>query len=101
MLHLKHQKHNDESEHRRSRLSSASFSSQEDISKFISPSEPIDESSMIKAQDSQIKNYINMDFKRTKESVSFHKTITLVTGLIGELEMKQRKIKARKKVAAV
>jgi hypothetical protein len=42
-----------------------------------------------------------MDFKRNKEAVSFQKTITLVTGLIGELEMKQRKIKARKKVAAV
>jgi hypothetical protein len=101
VLHLKHQKHNDESEHRRSRLSSASFSSQDDISKLISPSEAMDESSVIKAQDSQIKNYINMDFKRNKESVSFQKTITLVTGLIGELEMKQRKIKARKKVAAV
>lgn len=101
MLHLKHQKHNDESEHRRSRLSSASFSSQDDISKLISPSEAMDESSVIKAQDSQIKNYINMDFKRNKEAVSFQKTITLVTGLIGELEMKQRKIKARKKVAAV
>ena len=61
----------------------------------------MDESSVIKAQDSQIKNYINMDFKRNKEAVSFQKTITLVTGLIGELEMKQRKIKARKKVAAV
>jgi hypothetical protein len=101
VLHLKHQKHNDESEHRRSRLSSASFSSQDDISKLISPSEAMDESSVIKAQDSQIKNYINMDFKRNKEAVSFQKTITLVTGLIGELEMKQRKIKARKKVAAV
>jgi hypothetical protein len=98
---LKHQKHNDESEHRRSRLSSASFSSQEDIGKFISPSEVIDESSMIKGQDSQIKNYINMDFKRKKDSVSFQKTITLVTGLIGELEMKQKKIKARKKVAVI
>ena len=101
MLHLKHQKHNDESEHRRSRLSSASFSSQDDISKLISPSEAMDESSVIKAQDSQIKNYINIDFKRNTEAVSFQKTITLVTGLIGELEMKQRKIKARKKVAAV
>jgi hypothetical protein len=56
---------------------------------------------MIKGQDSQIKNYINMDFKRKKDSVSFQKTITLVTGLIGELEMKQRKIKARKKVAVI
>ena len=82
-------------------MSSASFSSQDDISKLISPSEAMDESSVIKAQDSQIKNYINMDFKRNKEAVSFQKTITLVTGLIGELEMKQRKIKARKKVAAV
>jgi hypothetical protein len=98
---LKHQKHNDESEHRRSRLSSASFSSQEDIGKFISAPEVMEESSMTKAQDSQIKNYINMDFKRNKDSVSFQKTITLVTGLIGELEMKQKKIKARKKVAAV
>jgi len=33
VIHLKHQRHNDESEHRRSRLSSASFSSQEDKSK--------------------------------------------------------------------
>ena len=98
---MKHQKHNDESEHRRSRLSSASFSSQEDIGKFISAPEVMEESSMTKAQDLQIKNYINMDFKRNKDSVSFQKTITLVTGLIGELEMKQKKIKARKKVAAV
>lgn len=42
-----------------------------------------------------------MDFKRNKESVSFQKTISLVTGLIGELDMKQKKIKARKKIAAV
>lgn len=42
-----------------------------------------------------------MDFKRNKESASFQKTISLVTGLIGELEMKQKKIKARKKIAAV
>ena len=52
----------------------------------MSPSEVMDpDSSMIKAQDSQIKNYISMDFKRNKDLVSFHKTITLVTGLIGEL----------------
>lgn len=31
VIHIKHQKHNDESEHRRSRLSSASFSSQEEL----------------------------------------------------------------------
>lgn len=42
-----------------------------------------------------------MDFKRNKESASFQKTLSLVTGLIGELEMKQKKIKARKKIAAV
>jgi hypothetical protein len=31
VIRIKRQKHNDESEHRRSRLSSASFSSQEEL----------------------------------------------------------------------
>lgn len=66
------------------------------VNEFFDP-----ESSAIKAQESQIKSYLQMDFKRNKESVSFQKTLSLVTGLIGELEMKQKKIKARKKIAAV
>jgi hypothetical protein len=83
---LKHQKHNDESEHRRSRLSSASFSSQEDLAKTPCPVEFFDqESSAIKAQDSLLKNYLNIDFKKNKESVSFQKTVSLVAGLISEL----------------
>lgn len=45
-----------------------------------------------------IQNYINMDFKRNKDSVAFHKTINLVTGLIAELDVKAKKIKARKKI---
>jgi hypothetical protein len=39
-----------------------------------------------------------MDFKRNKDAVAFQKTISLVTGLIGELDMKAKKIKARKKI---
>lgn len=105
MLHLKHQKHNDESEHRRSRLSSASCSSQEDLSRTINVNEfgnnNEQDAKEIKAQESQIKAFLQMDFKRNKESVSFQKTLSLVTGLIGELEMKQKRIKARKKIAAV
>jgi FtsZ-binding cell division protein ZapB len=38
VLHIKHQKYNDESEHRRSRLSSASFSSQEEMTPVHSAS---------------------------------------------------------------
>lgn len=42
---------------------------------------------------------VNMDFKRNKD-VSFQKTIGLLTNLIGQLDGKARKIKARKKVHA-
>ncbi len=48
-----------------------------------------------------VQKYVMMDFKRNKDNVSFQKTINLVTGLIGELEMKAKRIKARKKVAAI
>lgn len=44
VVHLKHQKHNDESENRRSRLSSASFSSQDDASRLhVKPTEHVPE----------------------------------------------------------
>lgn len=46
-----------------------------------------------------LNNFITMDFKRNKDA-SFQKTISLVTGLIGELEMKAKRIKARKKMVA-
>ena len=39
-----------------------------------------------------------MDFKRNKDNIAFQKTINLVNGLIGELDMKAKKIKARKKI---
>lgn len=42
---------------------------------------------------------LSMDFKRNKD-VSFQKTITLLTNLIGELDGKAKKIKAKKKTVA-
>jgi len=40
-----------------------------------------------------------MDFNRNKDVANFQKTIGLVNGLIAELEIKQKKIRARKKIA--
>ena len=76
MVHLKHQKHNDESENRRSRLSSNSFSSQDDATRLhtTKPAELGD-------------NLANLDFKRNKDA-PFQQTIKLVTNLMGELDQR-------------
>ena len=100
VIHIKHQKHNDESEHRRSRLSSASFSSQEERAP-----EPMDVEEENKTDQQMvgatinINNIIGMDFKRNKEA-SFQNTISLVTNLINELDNRAKKIRAKKKVIA-
>ena len=74
-MHLKHQKHNDDVSQRRSRLSSsASFSSQEDISRIIGP---ID----YKNEDMNLNSILSFDFKRNKEA-SMGKTVALVKNLI-------------------
>ncbi len=95
VLHLKHQKHNDESEQRRSRLSSsASFSSQEDISRIINPNEAEEKN------DTNLASILSMDFKRNKEA-NFSKTICLVKNLINEIDDRAKKIKGKKKISNV
>ena len=74
-----------------SRLSSASFSSQDDISRIINPNEIED-----KNNDSQLVSILNLDFKRHKEP-AFGKTINLVKNLIGEIDAKARKMRSKKK----
>lgn len=93
MLHLKHQKHNDESEQRRSRLSSsASFSSQEDISRIINPAD------MEEKNDTNLASILSMDFKRNKEA-NFSKTICLMKNLINEIDDRAKRLKGKKKTA--
>ena len=102
VIHIKHQKHNDESEHRRSRLSSASFSSQEEMTPIHSSSfeeEPKTDQQMIGAN-LNINPVSGMDFKRNKET-SFQNTIALVSNLINELDTRARKIRAKKKNAVL
>ena len=41
-----------------------------------------------------------MDFKRSKEA-SFQNTINLVSNLISELDNRDKKVRAKKKVAAI
>lgn len=81
VIHIKHQKHNDESEHRRSRLSSASFSSQEELTPRQAdfPEEPTDQQAI--GLNLNLSTVPGMDFKRNKEA-SFQNTITLVSNLI-------------------
>lgn len=100
VIHIKHQKHNDESEHRRSRLSSASFSSQEELTPRQSdfPEEPTDQQAI--GLNLNLNTVPGMDFKRNKEA-SFQNTITLVSNLINELDTRARKIRAKKKIAAL
>ncbi len=52
-----------------------------------------------KTETNTMNNILNMDFKRNKD-VSFQKTINLLTNLIGELDGKAKKIKAKKKTIA-
>ena len=98
VLHIKGQKHNDESEYRRSRLSSASVSSQEELT----PSKELEE----EIKSDEVMGLINvnpiagMDFKRSKEA-SFQNTISLVSNLISELDSRARKVRAKKKVAVI
>lgn len=100
VIHIKHQKHNDESEHRRSRLSSASFSSQEELTPRQSdfPEETTDQQAV--GLNLNLNTVPGMDFKRNKEA-SFQNTITLVSNLINELDTRARKIRAKKKIAAL
>lgn len=99
VIHIKHQKHNDESEHRRSRLSSASFSSQEELTpRQDFPEEPTDQ--QVVGLNLNLNSVPGMDFKRNKEA-SFQNTITLVSNLINELDTRARKIRAKKKIAAL
>jgi hypothetical protein len=76
--------------------------------KSINPSEFVEGENLVPNNNitnsvdlNDVQKYVMMDFKRNKDNVSFQKTINLVTGLIGELEMKAKRIKARKKVAAI
>lgn len=100
VLNLKHKKHNDESEHRRSRLSSASFSSQEEMT----PNRSSDLEEDPKTDQQMIGANLNpmggMDFKRNKET-SFQNTISLVSNLINELDNRARKLRAKKKNAVL
>jgi hypothetical protein len=90
-VHLKHQKHNDESENRRSRLSSASFSSQDDASR-LHTAKPVELSENITNLGTGV---FNIDFKRNKE-VPFQKTINLVSNLIGELDIRVANLRKSK-----
>lgn len=83
MVHLKHQKHNDESENRRSRLSSNSFSSQDDATRLhtTKPAELGDNLANLGIMSATV------DFKRNKDA-PFQQTIKLVTNLMGELDQR-------------
>ena len=100
VLHIKHQKHNDESEHRRSRMSSASFSSQEEMT----PNRSSDFDEEPRTDQQVVGGNINpvsgMDFKRNKET-SFQNTISLVSNLINELDNRAKKLRAKKKNAVL
>ena len=94
VIHLKHQRHHEESEQRRSRLSS-SLSSQEDLS---SRQLEIEEPKPLELLDNNFN--LSMDFKRNKE-VSFQNTISLVSNLINELDSRARKLRVKKKSTAL
>ena len=100
VIHIKHQKHNDESQHRRSRLSSASFSSQQELTPRQNDfqDEPTDQ--QLVGLNINLNSIPGMDFKRNKQA-SFQNTISLVSNLINELDSRSRKIRAKKKIAAI
>jgi hypothetical protein len=62
------------------------------------PDEPTDQ--QLVGLNINLNSIPGMDFKRNKEA-SFQNTISLVSNLINELDSRSRKIRAKKKIAAI
>ena len=82
-------------------MSSASFSSHEDMtpSKGEGEVDPKADQDIL-ALNLNLNPVPGMDFKRNKES-SFQNTISLVTNLISEIDNRAKKLRAKKKIAAI
>ena len=62
------------------------------------PDEPTDQ--QLVGLNINLNSIPGMDFKRNKEA-SFQNTISLLSNLINELDSRSRKIRAKKKIAAI
>ena len=109
-MHLKHQKHNDESEHRRSRMSSMSNSVKGgDTPRESHVRESIVQlpmASTISHNQENMNSNINgkgvsyLDFKR-KPPGNFHKTLEMMSSLIGDLDGKMLKLRNERKTLVI